>query len=105
MTFAVIKTGGKQYVVTPGQTLKIEKLPTNTGDSKIVTFDEVLLVVDDEIVKVGAPTVTGAKVTAERVSDGRAKKVTILRYKNKITYKKVKGHRQPFTEVKITSIN
>ncbi len=101
MTFAVIKTGGKQYPVTPGQTLKIEKLP---GESPTVTFDEVLLVADGADVKVGAPTVAGAKVVAERLGDGKAKKVTVLRYKNKINYKKIKGHRQPFTEVKITEI-
>lgn len=104
MTFAVIKTGGKQYPVTPGQTLKIEKLPAQAEESKTITFDEVLLVVDGDKVKVGTPTVAGAKVMAERVSDGKAKKVTVLRYKNKINYKKVKGHRQPFTEVKITEI-
>ncbi|MEK7477952.1 MAG: 50S ribosomal protein L21 [Patescibacteria group bacterium] len=103
MTFAVIKTGGKQYKVTEGQTLKIEKLPKVEAGQKI-TFDEVLLVANDQDVKVGTPWVEGAKVTATVVREGKGKKVTIVHYKAKIRHQKITGHRQSFTEVKITSI-
>ncbi|MHB8651814.1 MAG: 50S ribosomal protein L21 [Minisyncoccota bacterium] len=103
--FAVIKTGGKQYKVTPGQILKIEKLSgedLKAGDT--VSFDQVLLVVSGDNVSVGTPTVDGTTVTAEYVRGGKAKKITVIKYKQKSRYFKKRGHRQPFAEVKISAI-
>lgn len=99
--FAVIKTGGKQYIVTPNQKLRVEKLDT-TGDS--IEFSDVLLVEKDGKVTVGNPIVADAKVTAKITKQDRAKKVTILKYKSKTRYQVKKGHRQPFTEIQITDI-
>ena len=101
--FAVIKTGGKQYRVQEGQTLKVEKLAIEAGSA--VEFDEVLLVSNGDDVKVGAPVVEGAKVTAEVVSQGRHKKVSIVKFKRRKHHMKRAGHRQWFTEVKITGIS
>lgn len=101
--FAIIATGGKQYLVTPGQVLTVEKLAENE-EGKPVIFDEVLLVKTGEDVKVGTPTVSGAKVTATSMGDGRGDKVVITHYKAKVRYHKKAGHRQPFTKVKIESI-
>ncbi|WP_372612623.1 50S ribosomal protein L21 [Halomonas sp.] len=101
--YAVIKSGGKQYRVQEGQTLKLEKLEIPTGES--VSFDDVLLVGDDENVTVGAPLVEGAKVAAEVVSHGRGKKVTIIKFRRRKHHMKRQGHRQWFTEVKITGIS
>ncbi|HCU05572.1 MAG TPA: 50S ribosomal protein L21 [Coxiellaceae bacterium] len=100
--YAVILTGGKQYKVEKGQTLKFEKL--ELGDATQIVFDKVLLMVDDGQVKVGAPYVAGASVTAELVSQGRAKKVNIIKFRRRKHYMKHIGHRQYFTEVKITDI-
>lgn len=100
--YAVIKSGGKQYRVAEGQTLKLEKLEVATGET--IEFDEVLLVVNGETVNVGAPLVSGAKVTAEVISHGRAKKVNIIKFKRRKHHIKRQGHRQWFTEVKITGI-
>lgn len=102
--FAVIKTGGKQYIVKEGQVLKIEKLKNAKMDGD-VSFDHVLLVADGDNVKVGKPKINGANVSAKVKSEGRAKKITILRYKSKTRSRKKKGHRQPYTEVLIGSIN
>ncbi|MCH7604521.1 50S ribosomal protein L21 [Patescibacteria group bacterium] len=99
---AVIKTGGKQYIVEPGKKIKIEKLPQDEG--KEVVFDEVLLLEDKKIVKVGDPLVKGAKVRAKVLTQGRGKKVIIFKYKAKKRQKTKKGHRQSFTEVEITKI-
>ncbi|MFG6160662.1 50S ribosomal protein L21 [Halomonas sp. 1390] len=101
--YAVIKSGGKQYRVQEGQTLKLEKLEVPTGDT--IEFDEVLLVGNDEDVKIGAPLVEGAKVAAEIVSHGRGDKVTILKFRRRKHSMKRQGHRQWFTEVKITGIS
>ncbi len=103
-TFAVIATGGKQYRVTEGQTLAIEKLDTKAGDT--VTFDRVLLsgTVGADDVKIGAPTVAGATVTAEVVQQGLGEKVTGIKYKRKVRYRKRMGHRQRLTTVKIVKI-
>ena len=98
MSFAVIKTGGKQYKVAQGDKLFIEKLEAETGAE--VVFDEVLLV-DDTI---GTPLVAGAKVTGKILEQGRAKKKIVFKYASKTRYKKKKGHRQPFTKVEILSI-
>ncbi len=101
--YAVIKTGGKQYKVIPGQTLKVEKLPVEEGQA--VDFDDVLLLADGANVTVGTPFVANAKVKAEVVSHGRGKKVKILKFKRRKHHMKRQGHRQDFTEVKITEIN
>ncbi|MFC6670986.1 50S ribosomal protein L21 [Marinobacterium aestuariivivens] len=101
--YAVIVSGGKQYRVQEGQTLKLEKLPAELGSS--VEFDRVLLVGNGEDVKVGAPVVDGAKVTAEVVEHGRGKKVQILKFKRRKHHMKRQGHRQWFTQVKITGIS
>lgn len=100
--FAVIKTGGKQYRVQEGQVLKVEKLAVEAGGS--VDFNEVLLVSDGDDVKVGAPVVEGVKVAAEVVSHGRGDKVKILKFRRRKHSMKRQGHRQWFTEVKITAI-
>lgn len=101
---AVIKTGGKQYKVKENDELRVEKLEAEVG--KTVNFDEVLLVAseDGKTVNVGMPTVKGAKVSAEVLEQGKADKVRVIKFKNKIRYKRVRGHRQPFTKVKITKI-
>ncbi|MDR5894177.1 MULTISPECIES: 50S ribosomal protein L21 [Halomonas] len=101
--YAVIKSGGKQYRVQEGQTLKLEKIEVPTGES--IDFDEVLLVGSDDDVKVGAPLVEGAKVSAEIVSHGRGDKVTIIKFRRRKHSMKRQGHRQWFTEVKITGIS
>lgn len=102
MTFAVIETGGKQYKVSPGQKVKIEKLETKQGD--VLSFDKVLLVADGENVKIGAPYVEGAKVEAKVLKQGRGRKVIVFKYHSKTRYRKKKGHRQHFTEVEVTNI-
>ena len=99
-TFAIKKTGGKQYKVAEGDTFIIEKLE-HEGDS--VVFEDVLLVAGGEI-KVGKPFVTGAKVEAKILEEGKGKKKMVFRYKSKTRYKKKKGHRQPFTKVQILKI-
>ena len=98
MSFAVIKTGGKQYKVAQGDKLMIEKIVAEV-DSEVV-FDQVLLT-DDVI---GTPLVTGAKVTAKVLEQAKAKKKIVFKYASKTRYKKKKGHRQPFTKVEILSI-
>ena len=101
MKFAIIKTGGKQYKVTEKSKLKIEKLKANEGDK--VEFDEVLLLAENDKVEVGTPTLS-VKVTATVLSQGKAEKVRVEKYKPKTRYHKVYGHRQPFTEVQIEKI-
>ena len=100
--YAVIVSGGKQHRVKEGETLKLEKLEVETGGN--VEFDRVLLIADGDKVQVGAPVVDGAKVTAEVVGHGRHKKVKILKFKRRKHHMKQMGHRQWFTELKITSI-
>jgi len=102
MQFAVIKTGGKQYLVRPGQKLKVEKLDAAEGGA--VLFEEVLLVADGDDVAIGAPQVAGARVEARVLRQARAKKVIVFRYHAKTRYRKKKGHRQHFTEVEIMKI-
>ena len=99
---AVIKTGGKQYIVTPGQKLKIEKLENKDGSE--VAFKEVLLLEKDGHLEIGAPFVSGAQVSAKVLGQGKAEKVIIFKYKAKKRYHVKKGHRQSFTEVEITGI-
>ena len=101
--YAVIVSGGKQYRVQEGQSLKLEKLSAEAGSN--VEFDRVLLVGNGDDVKIGEPVVDGAKVTAEVVQHGRAKKVEIIKFKRRKHHMKRQGHRQWFTEVKITGIS
>ena len=100
--YAVIKTGGKQYRVEPGQTLAVEKLPHATGER--IEFDHVLLVTDGDRVSVGNPTVPGAKVIAEVVSQIKAKKIIVFKYKPKTRYRRKRGHRQLVTNLAIREI-
>ncbi|NRA41547.1 MAG: 50S ribosomal protein L21 [Pseudomonadales bacterium] len=100
--YAVIKSGGKQHRVVEGETLKLEKIDAATEAS--IEFDEVLMVGEGADVKIGAPVVEGAKVTAEVVAHGRHKKVKIVKFKRRKHHMKQMGHRQWFTEVKITGI-
>ena len=99
---AIIKTGGKQYVVQPGDKIKVEKLDVEAG--KEVTFSEVLLTDKNKKVEIGAPLVKGAKVSAKIVRHGKGEKLIIFKYKPKKRYKRKIGHRQQFTEVEITGI-
>ena len=100
--YAIIATGGKQYKVSEGDIITIEKLGVDAGET--VTFDNVLAV-NDGTLKVGEPTVAGASVTATVVKEGRGKKVIVYKYKRKTGYHKKNGHRQAFTQVKIDKIN
>src|SRR4051812_29715252 len=99
---AVIETGGKQYLVTEGAVLNVEKLPA-AKDGKI-SFDKVLFVDDGSKATLGAPLIKGAKVSAELIAEGRDKKVTVIHYRAKSRYFKKRGHRQPFSKVKITAL-
>jgi large subunit ribosomal protein L21 len=101
--YAVIVTGGKQYRVEEGQTLKVEKIETATGES--IQLDKVLLVGNGDDVKIGQPVVDGAQVTAEVVAHGRHKKVKIIKFRRRKHSMKQMGHRQWFTELKITGIS
>jgi large subunit ribosomal protein L21 len=100
--YAVIKTGGKQYKVSEGETLKIEKLEIEPGQK--VTFNEVLMIADGEKVQVGSPQVEKAVVEAKVISQGKGKKVNILKFKRRKHSMKKQGHRQLFTEIKIGKI-
>lgn len=100
--YAIIATGGKQYKVSEGDIIKVEKLGVEAGET--IKFDQVLLVSDNEV-KVGDPVISGATVEADVIGDGKAKKVIVYRYKRKSGYHKKNGHRQQFTAVKITKIN
>jgi len=102
MQIAVIKTGGKQYLVKPEQKLKVEKIAANEGDTFV--FDEILLMANGEKIEIGTPLVQDTKVEAKVLRQGRAKKLIVFRYHSKTRYRKKKGHRQPFTEVKIEKI-
>ena len=99
---AIIVTGGKQYNVSEGDTLFIEKLDVNAGDS--VVFDQVLAIMDGENTKFGTPVVEGAKVDATVVKNGKGKKIRIFKYTPKKGYRKRQGHRQPYTKVEIGKI-
>ena len=100
---AIIVTGGKQYKVAEGDTLYIEKLDAEAGDS--ITFDQVLAVLKEDGAVFGAPTVEGASVTANVVKNGKGKKVMVFKYKPKKNYRRRQGHRQPYTKVEITKVN
>ena len=100
--YAIIATGGKQYKVSEGDVIKVEKLGVAEGEK--YTFDQVLMINDGEV-KVGTPTVSGASVEASVVEEGRDKKIIVYKYKRKLGYHKKNGHRQPYTKVKIEKIN
>jgi large subunit ribosomal protein L21 len=100
--FAVIETGGKQYFVSSGTKVKVEKLPVDTGGT--VVFDKVLLLVDGDKITIGKPYITGMTIEAGVVGQGRAKKIRILRYHSKTRRRRRKGHRQHFTEIEVKSI-
>ncbi len=103
MAFAVIQTGGKQYKVSPGQKLKIEKLNVKEGENFV--FDKILLIADGDDVKIGAPYVDGVKVEAKILKQGRDGKKIVFKYHSKTRFRKKKGHRQPFTETEILKIS
>ena len=100
--FAVLNTGGKQYKVSRGDLIEIEKLENNTGD--IVTLDQVLMVGEGENVEVGSPYVSGCKVTGEVVEQRKGAKIIVFKKKRRKKYRRKNGHRQLFTQLKITEI-
>ncbi|MFH1426170.1 MAG: 50S ribosomal protein L21 [Candidatus Kerfeldbacteria bacterium] len=102
---AVIKTGGKQYKVSEGDTIRVEKM-NDAEEGKSIAFDDVLFVgkEDGKTATIGTPTVKGAKVTAKVLKQGRARKVDVKKFKAKTRYSRTYGHRQPFTEVQIEKI-
>lgn len=100
--YAIIQSGGKQYRVEPGQSLKLETLGADVG--KTVDFNEVLMLVNGDDVQVGSPYVKDAKVTAEVLSEGRANKIRIIKFKRRKHHMKHAGHRQNYMEVKVTDI-
>lgn len=99
--YAVIKTGGKQYRVSKGDSLRVEKLPGNVGDA--VTFDQVLLV-GGEALKLGKPLVGGAKVEAKITGQGLGKKLIVFKFRRRKNYRRKNGHRQPYTALEILNI-
>ena len=101
--YAVIKTGGKQYRVAAGEKIKVEQIPADIGQE--IVLDQVLMVGGGESVKVGAPLVEGARVTAKVVAHGRGEKVRIFKMRRRKHYQKRQGHRQNFTEIEISAIN
>lgn len=103
--FAVIDTGGKQYKVAVGDVFRVEKLGDDMEEGKSISFDDVLLVDDGKgATTIGDPFIKGAKVEAKFIKNGKAKKVIVIKYKQKSRYFKKKGHRQPFSEIQITAI-
>jgi large subunit ribosomal protein L21 len=99
---AVIKTGGKQYLVKPGLQIRVEKL--NKEQDQEITFDQVLLLEKNKKLQIGSPLVKGAKVKAKILEHGKGKKIIVFKYKAKKRYKVKKGHRQPYTKVEIKQI-
>ena len=100
--YAVIRTGGKQYKVAEGETLKVERLDGAEGD--VIEIEDVLLIGDGDDIKVGAPTVSGAKVSATIKSHGRGEKIRVVNFRRRQGYKREQGHRQSYTELLIGSI-
>lgn len=101
--YAIIETGGKQYRVTEGEQLQVEKLPVAPGET--VAVDRVLVIGGEDGVKVGTPFVAGAKVLLKAVRHGRGKKIIVFKYKAKKNYRRKKGHRQPFTQIVVEKID
>ncbi|HEY3357778.1 MAG TPA: 50S ribosomal protein L21 [Polyangia bacterium] len=100
--YAVIQTGGKQYRVQPGETIKVEKIDAAAGNT--VEFSEVLMVADGENVRIGTPLLEGVKVAAEVVKQDRDEKILVYKYRRRNAWHKKQGHRQPFTAIKVTEI-
>lgn len=100
--YAVIQTGGKQYKVTEGEILKVEKLDGEAGDK--LTLDQVLMLKDDNGIRIGMPTVMDALVTVEVIEQGRSKKITVYKYKKRKNYRRKQGHRQAYTKIKVEKI-
>jgi large subunit ribosomal protein L21 len=100
--YAVIKTGGKQYKVEKGATLRVEKLDGEKGTS--ISFEEVLLVADGDSVKIGAPSIAGAKVAGEIVAQEKGEKLIVFKFRRRKAYRRKNGHRQQYTAIKITDI-
>ena len=101
--YAVIATGGKQYKVQTGDTFRVESVPGDEGDE--VKLDEVLALSQDGAITLGEPTVAGASVTTEVVGKGRGKKLIVFKYKSKTRYRRKNGHRQDYTELRVTGIS
>ena len=101
--YAVFQSGGKQHRVAEGQTVRLEKIEVAPGET--VEFEDILMVSNGDDVKIGTPSVAGAKVTAEVVTHGRGEKITIVKFRRRKHSRKQQGHRQWFTEVKITAIS
>ena len=100
--YAIIQTGGKQYKVTEGSVLKVEKLNAHPGDR--LTLDQVLMISDGDNVKVGNPVVPNAQVTAVVLEQGKEKKIVVFKYKRRKNYRRKQGHRQPYTKIKVEKI-
>lgn len=103
MAYAIIRTGGKQFRVCPGDVVRVPNLADKKEGDK-VEFDEVLIAGDDKGVRIGAPSVSGARVTATVLKNGRGPKIIVFKFKKRKHFKRIKGHRQGFTAVKIDSI-
>lgn len=101
--YAVFQSGGKQHRVSEGQIVRLEKLEVATGES--IEFDEVLMIANNDDIKIGVPFVSGGKIKAEIVAHGRGEKVKIVKFRRRKHYRKQKNHRQSFTDVKITGIS
>lgn len=101
--YAIVKTGGKQYQVSSGDRLRVEKLAGNVGDS--IELNDVLMLVDEDNVNIGTPLVDGAKVTAQIVEQGKAKKIKVFKKKRRKGYRLMRGHRQAYTALSITEIS
>lgn len=101
--YAIFETGGKQYRVSEGNIITVEKLEANEGD--VIEFDKVFTVVKDGDVVIGTPVVAGAKITAKVLAHGKGKKILVFKYKAKSNYRRRQGHRQPFTKIAIEKIN
>lgn len=101
--YAIIRTGGKQFRAEPGKTLRIPSIGNEPGET--LRFEEVLLGADGDSVKIGAPAVSGASVTAEVVRHGKGEKIIIFKHKKRKNYRRKQGHRQKFTEVRVNEIN
>uniref|UniRef100_A0A7V4G7U9 Large ribosomal subunit protein bL21 n=1 Tax=Desulfobacca acetoxidans TaxID=60893 RepID=A0A7V4G7U9_9BACT len=100
--FAIIQTGGKQYRVAPGDILRVERLPGERGDE--IALDQVLLVADEENIRVGQPLVAGARVVGRILQQGKAKKIIVFKKKRRKNYRRKQGHRQLFTALEVKEI-
>ncbi len=102
INYAIVQTGGKQYRLTPGQRVSVEKLDVEEGD--VVELDQVLMITQDEDVVLGTPTIEGAKVLAEVERQGKGKKIVVFKYKSKVRYRRKRGHRQLVTDLRVVEI-